>query len=501
MFKGLSEKFTGNPNAKLNVATWIDKFKLVSELKAWDKSTQIKVLELWLEDQAYEWFKKFKEKSSKTSIQVLLAALKKEFTVVSTVSLCELFDIELKANEKLIGFNDRFLKLWSSIPALHYTEEMVQETYLSKISKVDREIWWKLAEHAGTKSPRLLIEELTMFAKLKEKYDNKLEQLYKIGVRLNKEYNEIVSKSKHADPIDELTQSINELILINKKALEPKRVTTVCQNCGKIGHLTEHCFIKKKKPEEKIVEKQQTSMLALSSQDNDYSNNGVLNPPNPLEVPIVAAVEIKRMRVESLLNNQENNQARRIIMGPIIQKPQNFLKKKPDLIKSMAEEIKLIDRNTSKSYLLYNIDIIEDGPKTFILTKIVDKEVPIFIDTGAMNSIIDYKVLDVLKIAPLKLEIEVEKDVLIPSKFLVMRDCAVPVLWGMNVLQDNKVNINYSNNVLTFGSSTKCAIQLYSKEDLENLEESDWDSDKSEYTDNLTLYASVIVMAVGLKER
>ncbi|PVU92394.1 hypothetical protein BB561_003855 [Smittium simulii] len=547
MFEGLPEKFTGNSNSEQDVSTWVDKFKLVSDIKAWDETTQLKILELWLDGQAYEWYKRFKERLPKVTIQSALMSLTSEFSRTKIGTLRELLEIDVEIDETIPIFNSRFMEIWNLIPPKYYTEEIVKETYLSKISEIDREIWWKLVQLADSKTPRSLMEEADTYYQIKMKYGTKPEKTTKSVSVLNTEYNRIVQNSKNNDPLDELTQSIKELILLNKKSLEEKNVPT-CQNCGRRGHVTESCY-SKRKPKEGNTDSEQKSMLALTTQNESINkSSNVTDPPNPSKEVIIATAENKRIRVGDLLNNHYPGTTRKITVDNSQPKPMSILSKKsrkqpkktfrsliprrildspapisnaelfklkPELIKSMNEEIKTLGQNSAKNYLLYGIDAKDEEPKTFILAKITNKEVPIFIDTGAMNSIIDYKVLNSLNITPslldtphyikpvggarialnhyIRLNVLLEEDFQLSATFLVMKDCAVPILMGMDILQENEANINYSHNVLTFSLGSKCSVQLYSKEELDRLEDSSWESedeDNNSLSDNLVMYAS-----------
>ncbi|PVU89906.1 hypothetical protein BB561_005116 [Smittium simulii] len=75
-----------------------------------------------------------------------------------------------------------------------------------------------------------------------------------------------------------------------------------------------------------------------------------------------------------------------------------------------------------------------------------------------------------------------------------MRDCAVPVLIGMYVLQLNLFKIVYKHNVISFCDSPKCTTQLYNREDLEQLEELSWESENKKFpqlNNSLVMYASI----------
>ncbi|PVU89343.1 hypothetical protein BB561_005410 [Smittium simulii] len=84
LFEGLPAKFRGEWSDADTINIWIKNFKVISELKPWNESTQIKILEFWLEGKAIMWFENFTEnKKNKNTIEqgyviVLRSLLKKD---------------------------------------------------------------------------------------------------------------------------------------------------------------------------------------------------------------------------------------------------------------------------------------------------------------------------------------------------------------------------------------------------------------------------------------
>ncbi|PVU95346.1 hypothetical protein BB561_001893 [Smittium simulii] len=172
MFEGLPDKFIGSCNSGQDVSTWVNKFRLVSDIKSWDKSKQLKILELWLDGQAYEWFKKFKNRLPDADIEASLTSLINEFNRVKIGTLRDLLEMNPIKGKSISSFNSRFVEIWNTIPINYYTEKIGKETYLLKVLGIDREVWWKLAQIADSKTPRSLIEEADMYYLIKLKYDN-----------------------------------------------------------------------------------------------------------------------------------------------------------------------------------------------------------------------------------------------------------------------------------------------------------------------------------------
>ncbi|PVU85120.1 hypothetical protein BB561_006981 [Smittium simulii] len=195
-------------------------------------------------------------------------------------------------------------------------------------------------------------------------------------------------------------------------------------------------------------------MLSLSSASETKNiQHNIVKIPSPIDEQIVATAEKKRIRVAYLLNNHYSGTTTNISTENFHKSPQK-----------------------------------DEGPKTIILTKIANKDISIFIDTGTINSIIDYNVLVSLNGTPVKLDtlhyikpmggakialdhcvyldVLLEEDVQISASFLVMKDCALLVLIRIYILQENETNISYTRNIIIFGSSSECSVQLYSKEIL-----------------------------------
>ncbi|PVU91408.1 hypothetical protein BB561_004409 [Smittium simulii] len=187
----------------------------------------------------------------------------------------------------------------------------------------------------------------------------------------------------------ELTKSIKKVVLINKQVLEKRNSAPVCQNCGKIGHRTDRCYSKaEEKNKNSTTDKPGKSMLALK------------------EPAIVGISDSKRMRVDYLTDNYYFKPAQK--------------------------------------------DTTEDIPKTFSIVSVARENYYVFVNTGAMHSLIEYKVLKQLSIEPTKLlkphyiqpvggpkialshkarlKIKIEEDFFIGDDFFAIYDCAVPIL-------------------------------------------------------------------------
>ncbi|PVU91856.1 hypothetical protein BB561_004170 [Smittium simulii] len=316
MFEGLPERFTGNQFTTIHVNTWINKFKLVGEIKSWVETTQLKILELWLEGKAYEWFSLFKQKNEKLSIKTALLGLATEYSNKHSGSLKDLMEIKVLPEETVLEFNKRFLDNWSTIPVSHYTEEIVRDTYLSKLSDLDRKVWWNLIPTAENKTTKTLIQESDSYARVKTKYSNTANKKPENISKLDKKYNRIAKSSKENDPMDELTQSIKELILLSKKSLEVRRNPPKCQNCGRRAHATDKYFAKTSinTAENKTAQPPSTSMIALAGESNKTDLDCYSDSTNEINTKLVAASDNKIIRVGNLVNNDYSQITRRVTL-------------------------------------------------------------------------------------------------------------------------------------------------------------------------------------------
>ncbi|EPZ36925.1 hypothetical protein O9G_006166, partial [Rozella allomycis CSF55] len=171
-------------------------------------------------------------------------------------------------------------------------------------------------------------------------------------------------------------------------------------------------------------------------------------------------------------------------------------------------------------------------PVSFVIGKICNQEIPLFLDVGATCSIVSEKLLRALgvgftrenagAIRPVDgppvavlgtatLLIAFYDDVVIPVKFKVLGKCTVPILIGIDVCQGLRSKIDYEKEIWTFIYEEKnVALQLYARDAMipvseivdsdSELEEagetSDRDSEISEEDDaNLCLFVKKCEMA------
>ncbi|PVU84890.1 hypothetical protein BB561_007016, partial [Smittium simulii] len=269
----------------------------------------------------------------------------------------------------------------------HQMNTLIRDTYMPAVALLDLEIWWEIIQNAS-------IKDTSSDLYPTKQYLHKKKQLVQTSVR-------------------------------------KKNNDTVCQNCRKIGNRTERFYFKAPGKAsitnvDNTLNKAEKSMLALSSASETKNiQHNIVEILSPIDEQILAAPENKRIRVEDLLNNHNTGTIRNISMENSYQKPTVIINRKPcrqskktfgnfhspignaelfklksELLRSINKEIKTLGQNSAKSYFLYNINRKDEGIKTFILTKIANKDISISIDIRAINPIIDYNVLVALNVTP-----------------------------------------------------------------------------------------------------
>ncbi|PVU88846.1 hypothetical protein BB559_005359 [Furculomyces boomerangus] len=330
MFEGLPPRFRGEDSDIDPADIWLKKVKLVSELKEWKPDIFLSVFKLWLEGKAAKWLEKT---ISKYGSSLEMSTLEKDFLLEfkttknkESGNLITLSQYTPKPKETISSFNDRFTDYLHTIPTKFYTKEWVSESYLSSISRVDRDIWWKLIQVESKPDYLELMKETEKLFRLKIQAQNlspvsptsagstspsvptsfpapdvfsaKLNSTSTTSSSIDdqpsnyiKEKN-TVSDSKNENiqaQIASLTDSMNKLTLLVQNSQRKDYSQVVCQNCGRTGHPTFRCRVSKPKPNHSPEEK--NSLLALSEERSHDTED---------EMETVMTSE--RMQVDSLLN-------------------------------------------------------------------------------------------------------------------------------------------------------------------------------------------------------
>ncbi|PVU89998.1 hypothetical protein BB561_005076 [Smittium simulii] len=136
---------------------------------------------------------------------------------------------------------------------------------------------------------------------------------------------------------------------------------------------------------------------------------------NEIDIKLFAASDNKRIRVCGLVSNDYSQITRRVTLDQsshknkksINKKPKKqqknlaqtliprgildvlapisnaeLFKLKPELTKNMQEEIRYLGLPSKKNYMLYNENPIDKEPKTYIVSTILKRKIPVFVDTA-----------------------------------------------------------------------------------------------------------------------
>ncbi|OMJ29235.1 Retrovirus-related Pol polyprotein from transposon [Smittium culicis] len=180
---------------------------------------------------------------------------------------------------------------------------------------------------------------------------------------------------------------------------------------------------------------------------------------------------------------------------------------KPKILDEVINYLKLLKRKKNNVLLAdKKLNNAREKPVealSYILTHVKGEPLPLFLDPGARYSIIKETMAEELQFPIEKLEVpinirtvsgdlvqifdctrlplEFEKDLIIPTTFIVMRDCAVPILLGLDVCQNLKAAINYEEETfeLTYRNK-RSKFQLLSKDNIYKVAE----ITDSEYSDS-----------------
>ncbi|OMH83690.1 hypothetical protein AX774_g2800 [Zancudomyces culisetae] len=157
-----------------------------------------------------------------------------------------------------------------------------------------------------------------------------------------------------------------------------------------------------------------------------------------------------------------------------------------------------IRKGSKKKAMLIETALTEKGntDPCYIWTRIANRTVPLFVDSGASYSLMRASLVRELGLKKTRLEnpisltqvggthlevseatdavISLDDDVEIGVRFLVTPTCAVPAIFGLNTCKELGATLNYRNNtidIVTGGS--KYRFQLVSQDDLNGIGVSD----------------------------
>ncbi|OMJ26485.1 Retrovirus-related Pol polyprotein from transposon [Smittium culicis] len=147
------------------------------------------------------------------------------------------------------------------------------------------------------------------------------------------------------------------------------------------------------------------------------------------------------------------------------------------------------DESESEDSQSESSEITQEIALSYLATYIDKYPIPLFIDPGASYSIIDTKLVDSLGLdrtklkAPIKIKAvngelsEIKTGIIIPIEFedgkiinipfIILDECAVPILLGLDTCQRLKAKIDYNKETFTLRKGREeIRIQIYSKENI-----------------------------------
>ncbi|OMJ26799.1 hypothetical protein AYI69_g3787 [Smittium culicis] len=330
--------------------------------------------------------------------------------------------------------------------------------------------------------------------------------------------------------IDQLTNQLSNLTMILNKQNQPKysEVNSTCFNCGKIGHFTRNCA--DPKDIEKRNKNYQEFMAKKSDISNDVK--AMLMVSQPLEESKIMGIGQKRIRIEELISNNipiaKNTPTTQI---KIVKKNNDSslknskAKPKTQIVTSaiptrildadapitnrelftinpsyLDETIKLLMsyKNSKNKNILFAENsnsktinpINKNRPEalSYVMCQIFKQDIPLFVDIGSTSCVISKGLIEFLKIPYSSEEtivtavggdnITVIGNAIIPINFedncvfvnfQVLQECAVPIIFGLDMCQILDAVINYKEETITILiNKNKLILQLYSKEHVIN---------------------------------
>ncbi|OMJ28611.1 Pro-Pol polyprotein [Smittium culicis] len=329
--------------------------------------------------------------------------------------------------------------------------------------------------------------------------------------------------------IDQLTREMRQMALLSQKE-PPKRDFSdiTCYNCNQKGHTSRVCKVKSSDegkrnvyPEEKKImlalDKPKANMVnfgggnskrprlenLLNSHDGDRGRN-FMNPRRVVDLPRLGSTKSLRKKKQAPNRAEHNPEwAKRVLESQAPISVKEVLNLKPKMIKVFIKSLQKLERAKEKNllYAEYSDSETSSGSETssdeedieslsYLTTYVKHIPILLFLDPGAAYSIISEKLVLKLDLKPTKLKssikikpvsgnvIEIRKGIELPIEFddgsvvripfIVLSDCAVPILLGLDACMRLKAKINYSDETFTLTISKKnFTYQLYSKDMLD----------------------------------
>ncbi|OMJ29471.1 hypothetical protein AYI69_g1019 [Smittium culicis] len=465
LFEGLPSRFKGDDSDVDDAEIWMKKFKIVSALNKWDEETKFNIFKLWLEGKAAKWLESREAIHEEIRMMVdwerdFLSEFNesKSKQKGNLITLCQL---KINSGETISQFNSRYIKYLNAIPKNMYTPDWIKEAYISTLSNIDKDVWWKLAQENDSMTYSQIMKEAERLIKLKithksfnindksfnedhnQTLDSEKEKTYRIKENLDsnsKLLNDYKKIDKIVNQVDSLSESMKNLHLLVQKNQNADYSQVTCMNCSMKGHPTFKCW-----------EKPKTGQSLAKDLSEKAAKSGLLAIKKQTE-PLIAASANKRMRVESLLGEDYRYQnqlgSEKIVpdklqevknrLGAVPKKKKKTIQKyppaiftrimdspapvsllefcqiKPQMIPDIISGLQSLKREKIKRNALWTSEISaeeseeeedeEPEPVSFILLEAANQILPVFLDIGAAHSIIKRSMVMELSLPTFKLK-------------------------------------------------------------------------------------------------
>ncbi|OMJ21150.1 Transposon Tf2-11 polyprotein [Smittium culicis] len=489
-------KFSGTEAESRVVEIWADRFKTAAAVNKLDEATAMSYFKLWTED---EWLKKLIEKFGKVEFKG---------------SIFELIKFNKDKDESMDVFNKKFAKYVPTIP-----KELIKKVYLEIISGIDHNVWWQCTQLDKDLELDKVMEDAVKLMNVKDQLKPPAAE------KKDPTPAESSSREEIQSVVDELAREMENLVLLSKNPAPRKDYSEVtCYNCQKKGHTSRICQQaigqgNQKKPDDKdkkiliAVKDLDSKITAMGEHINKRPRfENILNRGKEVRVieanvPRLGKINKKKKKTNNSRIEPENEWSKRVLDSQAPISIKEVLALKPKLVKDLVKSLQYVGKSRKRNILYAeeseseseesdseNDDAESEGEGeeeslSYLCTYINSEPIPLFIDPGAAYSIISSNLLKKLNFLTTKLKnpirikpvsgdtilvrhsvdipIEFDDSTMVVINFIVVENCAVPILLGLNSCQRLKSKIDYESETFTIRNKKKKYIyQLYSKESL-----------------------------------
>ncbi|OLY81467.1 Transposon Ty3-G Gag-Pol polyprotein [Smittium mucronatum] len=430
-------------------------------------------------------------------------------------------------------FNQEFRRIEKLVAGNMKTEEQVQRIYKEIVTKSDPRMAFEVFSRSEKAIPKLgrMMDIFLKLYSIRSEIDKTLEDTKDKSIKVNFERREVKpyslgknsldggrNQGNDEDVIRDLTRQLSELTLLVKNGGRAKkdRSSVICYNCNKTGHYANECrpkyeggssvenhnsvqsgmFVEVSSNKQEILGAQKR--MRVEELMNPESSEIVFIPPKNTTK---SKDSKKTLRKKKLVKKKVVEDAKKgdEFLDMIIQVPiRDYLKGRKSEIRSIASKISGMKNKVNLGEVVTQHNQNETG--AYVPVKIGGVDSMIVIDSGASCSLVGGKLLKKLGAVPQKVANETSivpvggKELSILSKvslcvqftrdtsriieFLVLEDCAVPLILGRDAIVGMRGIIDYSKDVYKFKDGDKTIeLQMYPKKEIIKGKFQVWNSD------------------------